>query len=600
MQLARALLDGVDGAPEAHAREALDLATRVLVEAPLVADKVDAAGLRDRASAVLQLRTTPPLTLEERARQAQAWLDASQPKKARELADGVVRAVPAGAKTHAEAACKASIVRAHAMPHGHPDDAAEAWGIAITRCHDDDSLASALYHGGRASANAGRTAEALARFADVEKRFPTHRLADDARFRAALVVGDHGDMGRSIAMLESIADAYPSGDMGTDALFRVFLERLDRRDFDAAKALLDRLMAVPPDVLGWGATCRAEYFRARVAELTGDADDAKARYVAIVSGRPLSYYMLLAYGRLRAIDEALARGAIASSVRAEPPGPFLTRLHPEFRSAPFERFVSLLGVGEIDAARREAITAGLSSEGADPEVLWALASLYEQAGAPEVGHGFSRNRLVDYRTHWPAGRWRVAWEIAFPRPWDEIVLRESEGAHVPAPLTWAIMREESAFNPEARSAASALGLMQLMSATARLVAQGSSLAWDDDALRRPEVSIALGTRLLSSLRTSFAAQPALAIAAYNGGTVAVRRWWNERSADDFDVFVERIGFDETRNYIKRVLASQAAYAFLYAPDALDEVYGLLRAEALPRRSAPPPSVDASGTPLAGP
>jgi soluble lytic murein transglycosylase len=75
-------------------------------------------------------------------------------------------------------------------------------------------------------------------------------------------------------------------------------------------------------------------------------------------------------------------------------------------------------------------------------------------------------------------------------------------------------------------------------------------------------------------RASFPANPALAIAAYNGGAGAVRRWLGERGADDFDVFVERIPFDETRAYLKRVLASEAAYAYLYAPRVLDELLAL--------------------------
>lgn len=137
------------------------------------------------------------------------------------------------------------------------------------------------------------------------------------------------------------------------------------------------------------------------------------------------------------------------------------------------------------------------------------------------------------------------------------------------------MREESAFNPDARSVADAIGLMQLIAPTARATARGTQLPSDEEALRRPEVSIALGTRLLSSLRATFPAKPALAIAAYNGGGRAVRRWLADRGGDDFDVFVERIPFEETRAYIKRVLASQAAYAYLYAPQGLDELFAVL-------------------------
>jgi soluble lytic murein transglycosylase len=207
-------------------------------------------------------------------------------------------------------------------------------------------------------------------------------------------------------------------------------------------------------------------------------------------------------------------------------------------------------------------------------VLWTLACLYDRAGAPEIGHGFARGRLVDYRGHWPSGRWRVAWDAAFPRVWQPIVARESEAAHVAPQLVWGIMREESAFVPDAKSVANALGLMQLLAGTARQAAKGTSLVVDEDSLKTPEVSIAIGARVLGSLRSTFPLHPALAIAAYNAGTAAVRRWIAERGADDLDLFVERIPFDETRAYVKRVLASEAAYAYLASPEGLDDLLTL--------------------------
>ena len=136
------------------------------------------------------------------------------------------------------------------------------------------------------------------------------------------------------------------------------------------------------------------------------------------------------------------------------------------------------------------------------------------------------------------------------------------------------MREESAFNPEAKSGASAIGLMQLLVGSARQVAKGTNIVVDEDALHRPQVSIALGARMLASMRASFPGNPSLAIAAYNSGSAPVRRWLGERGGDDFDLFVERIPYEETRNYIKRVLTSEAAYASLYAPETLAELYAL--------------------------
>jgi len=578
IQLARALLDGQDGPPASRAREAFDRATRIIVEAPAVAEKVEAPALRDRAAVAMGLRVAPKLTVDERARQAQAWLDQSQPKHAREIAEGVLREIGHADRERTEVACRAATVRAQAIPRGRSEDAADAWGAAIARCRegaDTDARAVALYQGGKASAQARRAAEALARFGAVEKQFPKHRLADDARFRSALLIDDEGDRARSLEMLASIADRYPDGDMGRDALFRVGLAKLEARELSGAQAIFDRLLSSPADSWSWGSAARAEYFRARIADLAGDRDDAAARYAAIVAHRPLSYPMLLAFSRLRNIDETRARSALQDAVRNEPGGAFLTGRHVELEAGAFNRFLQLLEVGEIDAARREAAASGLTSESIDSEVLWVVGWLFERAGAPSIGHAFARARLTDYRGHWPSGRWRFAWEVAFPRPWAEAVTRESESSQVPAPLTWAIMREESAFDPEARSTANAIGLMQLLGSTAQRVAQGTPLGWDEQALRRPEVSIALGARLLSALRTSFPGRPDLAIAAYNGGAVAVRRWLADRGGDDLDVFVERIPFDETRNYVKRVLASQASYAYLYAPARLDELTALI-------------------------
>ncbi len=574
LQLVTALVDGVDGPAERHAQEVFDLSSRILVEAPWVGEKVDVAGVRARAALHIGRGASAVLTPEERADQSQAWLDARQSKRATEAADALLKTIVRGGKEHREAACKAAVVRAQARPRGKAEDAADAWGAAIARCEGQDALATALYYGAKASGSAHRPLEARERFAKVEKLFPKHRLADDARLRAAMLAMDEGDEGRGLELLSDLADRYPEGDMGGEALFRVALFKLGKRDLAGSREALDRILDSGLEI-GRPTAGRSLYFRARVAQLAGDVDDARRRYVEIVGDQPLSYYMLLAYGRLRALDEQAARSAIEAYAATDSAAPFLTHEHVELASPAFDLFVRLLEVGEIDSARRVAHAAGLVAENVDTEVLWTVAWLYDRSGAPELGSSLTRARLTDYREHWPVGRWRFAWEVAYPRVWEAAVAHESESAHIPTALTWAIMREESAFNPDARSVADAIGLMQLIAPTARLTARGSPLPWDEESLKRPEVSIALGARLLGSLRDSFASNLPLAIAAYNGGSGAVRRWLGERGADDFDVFVERIPFEETRAYLKRVLASQAAYAFLYEPKGLGEVYRLL-------------------------
>ncbi|WP_141689910.1 lytic transglycosylase domain-containing protein, partial [Aeromonas sp. EERV15] len=157
--------------------------------------------------------------------------------------------------------------------------------------------------------------------------------------------------------------------------------------------------------------------------------------------------------------------------------------------------------------------------------------------------------------HYPVGRWRAAWELAYPRPFAAIVAAETKRSGIPEALAYAIMREESAFDPKVASHAQAYGLMQLIVPTAKRMAKPLGLPWSAEALRRPEVNVALGCRFLSVLRNQFSDNPLLAIPAYNAGGGAPKRWIAERPSQSFDLWVERIPYEETRLYTKRVLTS---------------------------------------------
>jgi soluble lytic murein transglycosylase len=125
------------------------------------------------------------------------------------------------------------------------------------------------------------------------------------------------------------------------------------------------------------------------------------------------------------------------------------------------------------------------------------------------------------------------------------------------------MREESAFDPDAESPADAYGLMQLILPTAKTMARPLGLPSDRTALKRPSVNVALGSSVLAKYAAAFPENPLLAIPAYNAGPNNPKRWLRDRPNADFDIWVELIPFVETRRYIKRVLSSRAAYAFLY-------------------------------------
>jgi soluble lytic murein transglycosylase len=564
-KISQALLDAPSTEPKEHAREAFELATRVLVEAPRFAEGVRAMEHRSRAAALLGQGAA--LSADERARQAQAWLDAGDPARA----TGVAQELRRELKAPSAALCRALMVIATAAPRG--DRSADAWGDAIGACEGQDDKVTALYSGAKASATAKRRAEAIARFAEVESAFPQHRLADDARFRAALVHKDAGNEAAFHDMLDTLGATYPHGDMAPEALFRLALGYLSRGEDAQAAPVLDRVpRSDEVDDRQWATAGRAAYFRARLRQKQNELPAALAGYETVFRAAPLFYFGLMSYARMAEIDPAFAQRVhkeVEARDAAMEPAPQVDLQRPGVARA-----LGLLAVSDFELAKRELAAAGMGDKEESPALRHLAAKLYARLGFPDIGHQLVRSRPSRSWAHLPLGAHRAHWEAAYPRAYEPRVVKEAGQHGTPAVLVWGIMREESAFLVDVRSPSAAYGLMQLIVPTAKWISQGTGLPYDEGALKRPEINIALGAKLLGKLLQTHPEHPALAMAAYNGGSGAVSRWMASRTTDDVDLFVEQIPFEETRNYVKRVTMSEAAYAYLYDPDIFRQLVAL--------------------------
>ncbi len=144
---------------------------------------------------------------------------------------------------------------------------------------------------------------------------------------------------------------------------------------------------------------------------------------------------------------------------------------------------------------------------------------------------------------------------------------------LPAPLDAAMLlglvRQESSFDPAAESSSGALGLMQLLPATARMVASKLGAPLPDGAVRATLISdpgrnLTLGAAYFASLLDRYGGDPVLAIAAYNAGPSTVANWLaangdpRQGGISELD-WIERIPYDETRNYVERVIENIAIY-----------------------------------------
>ncbi|MBK9261813.1 MAG: lytic transglycosylase domain-containing protein [Polyangiaceae bacterium] len=573
LKVARALLQKPS---EEHAEEAIGLARRVIYEGPSGAGHAEAKAIENDALGSLPFprrKAFESPTQDELFARAKAQLDAGQSREALRTTDALV-ADPLAANP-GDFACNVWITRAEAMVRLRKrNEGSDAYGTAIERCAGASRRVEALWHAGKAAARAGRHADAAQRYGMLEQEFRTHRLADDARLKGAYAVRELGDDVRFSQMLTSMPDDYPEGDMVEDGLFQLALSRMVKRDWAGAIAPLEKALARAPHERAYHSAGRLPYYLGRARIETGAIEQGKTLLANVINEYPLSFYMALAYARLSDQNGAAAKKILADALaRDGQAGAPAVPKSPVFGKGEFVRAVELARQGEARFARYELDRLGVGARTAPPEVLWAAALLFSRVGSPKEAHQILRSatatqsptraEFTDWTDHYPAGSWRSAWEIAFPRPYLPSVTAETTRSGIPEALAYAIMREESAFDPRVVSSANAVGLMQLIVPTAKRMAKPLRLPGDAQSLKRPEINIALGCRYLSVLRNMFPDNPLLAIPGYNAGGGKPKDWIAERPNEDFDLWVEQIPYEETRNYTKRVMTSLAAYEVLY-------------------------------------
>ena len=157
------------------------------------------------------------------------------------------------------------------------------------------------------------------------------------------------------------------------------------------------------------------------------------------------------------------------------------------------------------------------------------------------------------------------WELAYPRPYWSLLKSFANQAGIDPYFALAIMREESHFDPRALSRSKAMGLMQLMPATAEFVARKKKIKLNEkNEIFNPELNTRLGTLYLGSLADRFKSELIYTAGSYNAGPHNMKKWINRWRGESIDDFVEQIPFTETREYVKRVYRSYKIYKQIYS------------------------------------
>ena len=196
-----------------------------------------------------------------------------------------------------------------------------------------------------------------------------------------------------------------------------------------------------------------------------------------------------------------------------------------------------------------------------------------------LAHGFQNAILLNWNILKNEGDEKLSGPLArglFPNAWMASVENHAKQYNLDPLFILSLMRQESAFNEKIVSSANAIGLMQLLPATATDVAGSLDVEFENvDALKDPDVNIMLGVNYLNRLLISFGSNPIYALASYNAGDHKVREWIEIRGTLGPVEFIESIPYNETRNYVKKILRNYIIYLALYKNEHVAKLKDLL-------------------------
>lgn len=360
--------------------------------------------------------------------------------------------------------------------------------------------------------------------------------------RAAARFGLDEDALRTLPALLAVD---PSTTVGAEELFRsAFLRSLSRSP-SALRASADALQAQASLYRDVAVRRRASYWTARCLGALGRDVAARSHYASLVTTAVPDLYARWAGARL-----GVPVSAAPLVEESRPASPHLLQA-----DAPSLPSRELLAVG----------LASLAEDAADAE---GSADPYFLASSAAERYEFRRATAL-LKSRWPelgtpdeGGLPLAVRRAYYPFRQEAIIVREAAANALSPALVYGVIRQESLFQTAARSGVGATGLMQVMPGTGRYLLRQEKRPGRPD-LQDPGVNVRLGARYLAMMLREFDGDPIAALAGYNAGPGRPRRWRRQAPGLAEDELLEAMPLQETRDYVKRVLFYEAAYAVLH-------------------------------------
>jgi soluble lytic murein transglycosylase len=352
-------------------------------------------------------------------------------------------------------------------------------------------------------------------------------ISEDALLEAASLKRQQKKPEEALQLFQKFLASHPNPIKYGGAYWEAGWTSYQSRDYQGAAGYLGKLAANPE------LREKALYWLAKSLTNSGDPKGAQLTFASLAEEYPFGYYSLIC-------DRWCDIGAFPSPPRS------LAEALP--MPAGYEREKALISLGLFDEATREL---SATRKNKNPQ---GIARLFlEMDNYNGALHAVEKEKTRHSEKESP-----TLWGLSYPLAYRDEVVKNAASTAVPETLIYAIMRTESNYLPGALSPVGAVGLMQIMPATAEAMSKG-----DSARLTVPEINIRLGTRYLKDQMKTYDRNVALTAAAYNAGPGAVKRWQKSFGALPQDEFIESITYRETREYVKKVMSTMELYRRLY-------------------------------------
>ena len=461
--------------------------------------------------------------------------------------------------------------------------ALETWDRLLTSYPDDPAWASAWLGKAETQRFANNRAGAIATLRDFVQRYPDHTQTPTVLVELARQLERNEDYRSAASYQTLLADSFPKHQAAANALLRAGINRYRLNEISAALTLWQRGLKAYPSAsdapmmrlwLGKGLLAQrkrgdaAAAWQTLIAQAPESYAGLRARALALQAGLPLTVIPPLNGEATRAGQgddgsQAFAERWLRTWIKTGSAATDLTSLDQRIRSdRDWQRGQAYLDL-RLRGPALEALELVRARYWNDPLLVYQLAVAFEELGTYRLSVisaarviALAPNKLVSAAP-------LFIQRLAYPTYFEDVVTEEAARFGLDPMLIYAMIRQESLFEPGAESSAAARGLMQVIPSTGRWIAGELGFAdFHESDLYRPWISVKFGAFYTMRGLRAANGSTATALAGYNAGP-GNAKIWRERSGADDDLFFETISITEPRSYLSLITTHLAHYTRLY-------------------------------------